>query len=398
MFDFLFDSYDYYKEKRITKRIIPLSTWYSLLEEWEKSPEITINLLGKTYLGEPIHEIVWGKGPIKVAAWSQMHGDEATATMALTDLYNFLTTQKTLNPALWNTLYENITFHCIPFLNKDGAQKWQRETALGIDMNRDAKTQFTQEAKILSDWVDSIKPLFSFNLHDQNRLYSAGNSPYQTQIALLATAADDDNTYTESRMRAAKLANYLTQKLKPYVGNHLAKWSDEYEPRAFGDTFQKRGYGLILFEAGGLPFDLEKQYLRKLNACMLLDSLHLIATSAWKIEEINQYLALPTNEKKIADIKINNAPLTIDGTQRADLIFNIKETLIENEISFSWILEDIGDLSHIYGLTEINGAQLSIIGEILPQKEKEYHNFDLTDGHSLVFQLSHFTNKINKYI
>ena len=129
---------------------------------------------------------------------------------------------------------------------------------------------------------------------------------------------------------------------------------------------------------------------------MLLDSLHVIATGNWKNESTENYLALPTNEKKIADIKISKCPLTPDGMLRADIIFNIKETLIENDIHFSWILEDIGDLSHLHGLTEINGEKLSLVGGVLPEKEKEYHDFLLSDGQSISFDLSTFTNKINK--
>lgn len=396
MFDTLFDSYESYKESRITKRFIPLNLWNELLEKWRHSTYLKINEIGKTYEGEAIHEIIWGKGPIQIAAWSQMHGDEATATMALTDVYKFLTKSCQVDEKLWETLHENITFHCIPFLNKDGAKRWQRETALGIDMNRDARTLHTPEAKILSNWVDRIKPVFSFNLHDQNRLYSSGKSPYQTKIALLATAADEENTWTPSRIRAGKLANYLSEKLLPHIGQHLAKWSDDYEPRAFGDTFQARGYGLILFEAGGMQWDIEKQYLRKLTACMLLDSLRLIASNAWENQSLTTYSSLPTNEKSIGDIKIKKAPLTTDGNTRADLLFNLKETLNGQDIQYTWILEDIGDLSHIYGLTEINGENLTDNSVQKIELGKEYHNFTLKMNDDIVFQLSDFTQKLNK--
>lgn len=396
MFDSLFDSYESYKESSITKRIIPLNQWNELLEKWNQSPYLSIQEIGKTFEGEPIHEFVWGKGPIKVAAWSQMHGDEATATMALADVFRYLTKSCAVHDALWENLHQHITFHCIPYLNKDGAKRWQRETALGIDMNRDAKTLNTPEAKILSDWADRIQPTFSFNLHDQNRLYSAGKSAFQTKIALLATAADEQNTWTPSRIRAGKLANYLSEKLIPYIGPHLAKWSDDYEPRAFGDTFQARGYGLILFEAGGMQWDIEKNYLRKLTACMLLDSLRLIATNEWEIQGMETYKSLPTNEKSIGDIKINRAPLTPDGNLRADLMFNLKETLKDGEIQFSWILEEIGDLSHLSGLTEINGENLTFNSVQKLELGKEYHNFYLKENESNIFNLSDFTQKLNK--
>jgi len=399
MFDFLYDHYETFKESIVTNKRITTTQWNLLYEKWNHSPYFTIKEIGKTYQGESIHEIKWGVGPIQIAAWSQMHGDEATATMALTDIYTFLSYESPLNHQIWEKLHQNITFHCIINLNKDGAKLWQRETALDIDMNRDAQSQITPEAKLLSAWVDQINPTYSFNLHDQNRLYSAGKSPYQTKIALLATSGDQEGTWTPSRLRAAKLANHLTKRLKKYIGNHLAKWNDEYEPRAFGDTFQERGYGLLLVEAGGMPYDVDKQYLRKLTACMLLDSLYQIATNSLENESIEAYQNLPTNEKCIADIKIKNAPITIDGKHRADLLLNIKETPIDNKtFQYSWILEDIGDMSHMYGITEINGTNLSLFEPTSLKKEKEYIEFILNKDSEIIFKLSDYTQKINQNI
>jgi len=397
MFETLLNYYDSFKDHTLNQRRISDDKWNLLLNNWKNSPLLGVKEIGKSYQNRSINEVTFGKGKIKIAAWSQMHGDEATATLALADIYTFLSKPIQELEEIWQKIHQNICFHSIPQLNRDGAYLWQRETALGIDMNRDATKQNSPEAKLLSNWVDQINPLFSFNLHDQNRLYSAGNSKYQTQIALLATPGDNDGSWTESRIRAGKLANHLCKKLKPIIGNNLAKWTDEYESRAFGDTFQKRGYGLLLIEAGGMQWDLEKNYLRKLNACIILDSLYQIATGKWESESLNEYNSLLTNEKYIADIKIINAPLTLDGTQRADILFNIKEEKSGAEnINFSWKIEDIGDMSHIHGLTEINGTDLTIIGNILPEKEKEYHQFILGKGNEEFFKLSNYTNKINK--
>lgn len=396
MFDTIFKQYDQIKEQLVTKRRIGPDTWKKLVDKWKKSYYLKVNTIGQSFLGEDIIEVKWGNGPIKIAAWSQMHGDEATATMALCDIYTFLSKERNIDDEMWKILHQNITLYSIPQLNKDGATLWQRETALGIDMNRDARTLFSPEAKLLSNWADQITPDYAFNLHDQNRLYAAGNTSNQTQIALLATAADEHSTWTTSRIRAGKLANHLTKTLKPYINENLAKWSDEYEKRAFGDTFQERGYGLILFEAGGMQWDLEKQYLRKITGCMLLDSLYQIATNKIENETLKDYHSLPTNEKCLADIKIIQAPLTTDGSIRSDLLFSIKETAIgKTDIKYTWILEDIGDMSHYFGLTEINGLKLSLLEETIVEKEKEYEEFILTENKKIVFKLSDFTKKIN---
>ena len=142
-------------------------------------------------------------------------------------------------------------------------------------------------------------------------MYSVGNSPEQTHIAFLATTGDDAGTWTSSRLRAGQICNRMLSQIEPIIPGKIAKWTDEYESRAFGDTFSSRGYGLVLLESGGAGWDLEKQSLRKLNACLLLDAFCAIADGSYATESIADYEALPTNERDIVDIKITDAPCPI---------------------------------------------------------------------------------------
>ena len=168
MFNKVFEQYDTFRENRLTKRRFSATLWQELITEW--SSHFAVRELGKTEEGRPIHEVRYGEGPIQVIAWSQMHGDEATATMALADIFRLLSSSGELSTEVKQKLHQNITLRIIPRLNADGAERWQRETALGIDMNRDATKQNSIEARLLSAWADEIKPAFAFNLHDQNRL------------------------------------------------------------------------------------------------------------------------------------------------------------------------------------------------------------------------------------
>ncbi|MFM6915607.1 MAG: M14 family zinc carboxypeptidase, partial [Aquirufa sp.] len=350
MFAKAFEHYDSFRENRLTKRRFSAALWQELMTEW--SSHFEVRELGKTEEGRPINEVRYGKGPVQVIAWSQMHGDEATATMALADIFRLLSTSSELSTEFKQKLHQNITLRIIPRLNADGAERWQRETALGIDMNRDATKQNSVEARLLSAWADEIKPAFAFNLHDQNRLYSVGNSSNQTHIAFLATTGDDAGTWTPSRLRAGQICQRMLHQIQPIIPGKIAKWTDEYESRAFGDTFSSRGYGLVLLESGGAGWDLEKQSLRKLNACLLLDAFCAIADGSYATESISEYEALPTNERAIVDIKITDAPLS--PSVRADVLFNLVETpMTDGNIHYSWIVENIGDMSPFYGLTEI---------------------------------------------
>lgn len=391
MFNKAFEHYDSFRENRLTKRRFSAALWQELITEW--STHFAVRELGKSEEGRPIHEVKWGEGPIQVIAWSQMHGDEATATMALADIFRLLSTSGQPNANFKQKLHQNITLRIIPRLNADGAERWQRETALGIDMNRDATKQNSVEARLLSAWADEIKPAFAFNLHDQNRLYSVGNSPEQTHIAFLATTGDDAGTWTPSRLRAGQICQRMLRQIQPIIPGKIAKWTDEFESRAFGDTFSSRGYGLVLLESGGAGWDLEKQSLRKLNACLLLDAFCAIADGSYAEESIAEYEALPTNERTIVDIKITDAPLS--ATVRADVLFNLVETpMTDGNIHYSWVVENIGDMSPFYGLTEIDGKDLHLSPDSSISLGENYTELVLLKDGKTSFKLSDYTHKI----
>jgi hypothetical protein len=393
MYHFFFDNYFSYQESRIKKRRFDESTWQELIDRWAESPHLQIRTVGETYEKRPIHEVRFGEGPIQIIAWSQMHGDEATATMALCDIFNFINSNNPEFNKIREILHQNLSISIIPYLNADGAARWTRETALGIDMNRDALHQYSQEAKLLSAWADEIQPQFAFNLHDQNRLYSVGNSAHQTHIAFLATAGDETGTWTESRLRAGKLANRLTRFTEEIIPNKVAKWSDEYNARAFGDTFQKRGYGLLLVESGGSGWDLEKQSLRQLTAAILLDSFYCIATNEYVNENLDAYQALATNERQLFDIKLKQAPLEASGQIRADIGINLKETgSNKTDITYSWTIEEIGDLTYMHALNELDASnwhytQPVFLGE-------EINDLIYEKAGETIFDLRTFTAKI----
>ena len=322
-----------------------------------------------------------------------MHGDEATATMALCDIFKFINSNNPEFAKIREILHQNLCIRFIPYLNADGAARWTRETALAIDMNRDALNQYSTEAKILSNWADQIKPSFAFNLHDQNRLYSVGNSAHQTHIAFLATAADEAGTWTESRLRAGKLANRLTRLTQDKIPNKVAKWTDEFNARAFGDNFQKRGYGLLLLESGGAAWDIEKQSLRRLNGAILLDAFYSIATGSYVTENLETYEALSTNERQIFDIKLIQAPLEPSGKIRADIGINLKETASgKTGITYTWTIEEIGDLNYMFALNEFNASTWDYSQPL--GLDQEISDLIYKKGGETLFDLRTFTAKL----
>src|SRR5688572_3941281 len=54
------------------------------------SQDVAVKEVGRSNAGREIYQVQWGKGPLKVFMWSQMHGDEPTATSALMDMFAYL--------------------------------------------------------------------------------------------------------------------------------------------------------------------------------------------------------------------------------------------------------------------------------------------------------------------
>ena len=82
---------DQYRVTAIANRRIPHADYWSTLQPALVSPRLKVEVVGRSMLGREIRAITFGSGPTKVLLWSQMHGDEATASMALADILMWMT-------------------------------------------------------------------------------------------------------------------------------------------------------------------------------------------------------------------------------------------------------------------------------------------------------------------
>lgn len=258
--------------------------------------------------GRTIPLITVGKGPTSVLLWSQMHGDETTATMALLDILNFFSLQP--HDPLVSSIKSSLSILMIPMLNPDGAERFQRRTSQHIDMNRDALRLQTPEAQILRRIQAEQKPHFAFNLHDQDARYTVGQSTAVTAIALSAPPVDALRSNPEVRIRAKHLAVVLFEALTEFIPGHIARYDDSFEPRAFGDNFQRWGTSTVLVESGGWRNDPEKNFLRKLNFVGLLCALHTIAMNTVLETDLSVYESIPFNGKNLYDVILRNVLFT----------------------------------------------------------------------------------------
>ncbi len=370
----LHDSHEIYLEKTITKRRFGYQTLVNRIEGLKKNSLFEVSIATKSTEGRNIYLIKCGTGKTKVMLWSQMHGDEPTATMALADIFNFLENKKDskkseINPIL-DTLREELlkkcTFYFVPMLNPDGAEAWTRYTTLGIDMNRDALALQTPEGQLLKQLIFDLKPDFGFNLHDKNRRYSAGQSSNLATMSFLATAYNEAEDVNPIRKRAMQVIVGMNQAVQPYIPNAVGRWVSDFEPRAFGDNIQKWGTTLILIESGGYKNDPEKQYIRKLNFVSLLTGLQMIASESYDKQSIIEYEQLPINSKAIYDLIIRNVTIKKgESIFKADLAINRNERPVKGKDYFtnSSEIEEIGDMSVFFGTDEIEAMGMEIIAE-----------------------------------
>jgi len=345
----LFDNYNLYKEKSLNHKRIKHKDILPLI--LKNSAVFTVKKLGKSVEGREIYLLKAGVGKIKVMLWSQMHGNESSATQALFDIFNFFENPKNLeNDA--SAILKNCTLYFIPMLNPDGAELFQRRNAQGIDINRDALRLEAPESKILMNLRDKLNADFGFNLHDQDIWYAAGNSKYPATLSFLAPTFNIEKEIDKKRKKSMQLIVLINNMLQNFIPKKTAKYDDTFMPTAFGDNIQKRGTSTILIESGGHFKDSEKQFVRKLNFISILHALKVISNQSFQKEDINSYQKIPFNKKnKLFDYIIRNAVIEGKlGAYRADIGIR-SQNLIDKDI---FVIDDIGDLSQNYAFEEIN--------------------------------------------
>lgn len=361
--DQLMQRYDDIREPALRHRLISQSDLIPLIRRLEEVDHFKVEPAGSSVEGRPIYRITIGNGPMPVLMWSQMHGDEPTATMALFDLFRCLTLRGSVFDDLSRLLLQNLTLHIIPMINPDGAERYQRRNALQLDLNRDAPALQSPEARLLMDQAKILRPRFGFNLHDQLRYYTAGESRLPAALTFLAPPVDGNDSIPDNRRDAmlviAGLYNYLKTRLPGRIGSY----KNEFEPRAFGERFQQMGISTILIESGGYEDDPEKQILRRWNLAAFLYALASIARGSFRTETPDDYSRLEEVRCRYFDLIIRNATLVQDEhTVRADIAVNRQERLEPGRRRFRYeaAIEDIGDLSNFHGYVECNADGLLV--------------------------------------
>lgn len=253
---------------------------------------LKVDQVGLSNANREIYQVEWGKGPLKVFMWSQMHGDEPTATPALMDMFAFL--QKNRDKEWVKRIAERMTIRGVPMLNPDGAELFQRRNLQGIDINRDAVDLKTPEARLLKQLRDEWNPAVGFNLHNQQELTTVGPTPKQASISFLVVFGDEAKTVTPGHDRNQRVTSAMIAALNKFIPGHIGRYADDWTPTAFGDNFSGWGTPTILIETGGLN-GKDEMYLVKMNFVAYLTALNVLATGTEREHDPNLYINLLEN-------------------------------------------------------------------------------------------------------
>jgi hypothetical protein len=339
--------------------------------------------VGASLEGRSINMVSTGTGPFRVLLWSQMHGDEPTATAALFDVFDYL--QRHRDDPVVQRILSSLTLYVVPMLNPDGAERFQRRNAQGIDINRDALGLQTPEGQVLKQIRDRFNPRIGFNLHNQSWSTSVGEPPMPASISLLSVAYDKPRSENAGRKLTRKVCAVIRDALEPFASGQIGRYDDEFEVRAFGDNLTLWGTPVVLIETGPFPAAAPDAALVRLNFVGILAALDALATGNVEKADGKRYDTLPINESKMFYVLVKGATI-LPGTGipafTADVGISANRRVRtldgRRQIQMQTSIADLGDLRTSAGLRTIDGRGL-FVAPLWDPALKEGQEVDLPD-------------------
>jgi hypothetical protein len=260
----------------------------------DEAPDLfRVEEVGRSVEGRGLRLVSFGTGPLPVLLWSQMHGDEPSATSALLYVLEYVRQQRA-EPRV-RRLLSALTVHALPLLNPDGAERYQRRNAQGLDINRDALVLRTPEGRALKSVRDRLQPALGFNLHNQNWRTAAGETRQPASISLLAPPFDAARSDNPGRVLAKQVCAVIRDALEPFLAGRMGRYDDSFEPRAFGDNMGRWGTPSVLIESGPWISDAADLELVRMNFVALVSALEALALDTARRADVERYTSLPLN-------------------------------------------------------------------------------------------------------
>jgi hypothetical protein len=369
----------HFPAEAILNRLDPAKPWkgrwedfrYSdqeaLLREWQERTPFNLNLhvAGRSAEGRALWTLSFGEGPTRVLIWARQHGDECDCTAALCMALHELFFSK--DDPVVELIRRECTLLVLPMVNPDGVQRYTRQCAIGIDLNRDAVAQVTPEGRTLAGLRDSFDPELCFNLHDMTPRKATPDGDL-VAIAYQAGPFEERDIDNEVRLKAKAVIGAMHTAVLPFVPRNVARYTADYMHRAFGDSMMRWGVGSILIESGGWPQDKGGQdFVRRMHALSILAGLHAIARGVHKTLDGSVYETLPFDSATHHfDCLVRNA-IVIDGTipQRCRMDVGIDSdtntTRDDDARQFRSVIKNVGDMEDRKGKLEVDASGMALI-------------------------------------
>jgi hypothetical protein len=350
----------------------------------ERNPNLfQLETVGKSVEGRAIDMVTIGNGSRRVLLWSQMHGDEPTATAALFDVFAYL--DRHHDDESVRRMLSSLTLYVIPMLNPDGAERFQRRNAQGIDINRDALRAQTPEGRALKAVRDRFNPSVGFNLHNENWRTSVGDPPKPASISLLAVAYDKARDENAGRKLTKKLCAVIRDSLEPFASGQIGRYDDAFEVRAFGDNLTLWGTPVVLIETGPYPSADPDPPLVRMNFVGILSALDALATGRVDKADPSRYESLPVNESRMLTVLVSNATV-VNGAGvppfTADVGINVNRRvrIVDGNRTLVRIgtIDDLGDLRTSGALRTIDATGL-VVAPLFDRSIQEGQEIALPD-------------------
>ena len=291
--------------------------------------------------------------------WSQMHGNESTTTKAVLDLFSYF------DSGNGKELLEKLEIMILPMLNPDGSEAYTRENAVGKDLNRDAMERTQPESIALDKAYQNFQPEYCFNLHDQRSIYNVGGTSKPASLSFLAPSMDQERSVSDHRRTAMQLIAAIQEKLPRELQGFIGRYDDSFNPNCVGDRFQMAGSASILFEAGHVPGDYERETSRYFVFCAILAALQEISTGAFKRLKTESYFEIPENTKEYVDILIHHPSALGDKfAEEEKLLIQYEEVLEDGRIQLKPAFAEEELSTGKYGHLELDASQASGRSEI----------------------------------
>jgi hypothetical protein len=357
--------------EHVSPQVPPLTTHEEVVTRLKAlvardSDLFTLEQIGESVEGRSLNHVRVGTGAMPILLWSQMHGDEPTATSALFDLFEYLSRHR--EEPVVRRILSQLTLHAVPMLNPDGAERFQRRNAQSIDINRDALRLQTPEGRALKALRDRLNPRVGFNLHNQGWGTAVGDPPKAASISLLSVAYDEKRSENAGRVLTKKICAVIRDSLEPFASGQIGRYDDSFEVRAFGDNITLWGTPVVLIETGPWPSEEPDAPLIRLNFIALVSALDALATGNVNRADPKRYESLPMNDSGLFYVLVRNATVIngsgvgpyvadigITGNRRVRAVDGKREVQVGMNIS------DMGDLRKSGALRVIDASGMTAV-------------------------------------